>query len=148
MIVVQLGATPVAAATGVAALAVVAAPLLPRAAIRLAGLPRPVVPADETELTGDDPPLPPAELAERAELARGYLAGLVGAAAVLAGAGALVAAAAGGWAGPAFAGRHGGGTAVARPQLRRRRAGPHRAGGGPRDGGRPGRHGRQARARH
>ena len=101
---VQLGATPVAAATGVAALAVVAAPLLPRAAIRLAGLPRPVVPADEAELTGDDPPLPPAELAERADLARGYLAGLVGAAAVLSGAGAVVAAAAGGWAGPTFAG--------------------------------------------
>jgi type VII secretion integral membrane protein EccD len=101
---VQLGAAPVAAATGVAALAVVAAPLLPRAAIRLAGLPRPVVPADETELTGDDPPLPPAELAERADLARGYLAGLVGAAAVLSAAGAVVATAAGGWAGPAFAG--------------------------------------------
>ena len=103
-IVVQLGAAPVAAATGAAALAVVAAPVLPRAAIRLAGLPRPVVPADETELTGDDPPLPPAELAERADLARGYLAGLVGAAGVLSSAGALVAAAAGGWAGPAFAG--------------------------------------------
>lgn len=103
-IAVQLGATPVAAATGAAALAVVAGPVLPRAAIRLAGLPRPVVPADETELTGDDPPLPPAELAERADLARGYLAGLVGAAGVLSGAGALVAAAAGGWAGPAFAG--------------------------------------------
>ena len=101
---VQFGATPVAAATGVAALAVVAAPLLPRAAIRLAGLPRPVVPADEAELTGDDPPLPPAELAERADLARGYLAGLVGAAALLSGAGAVVAAAAGGWAGPTFAG--------------------------------------------
>jgi type VII secretion integral membrane protein EccD len=103
-IVVQLGAAPVAVATGAAALAVVAAPVLPRAAIRLAGLPRPVVPADETELTGDDPPLPAAELAERADLARGYLAGLVGAAGVLSGAGALVAAAAGGWAGPAFAG--------------------------------------------
>jgi type VII secretion integral membrane protein EccD len=101
---VQFGATPVAAATGVAALAVVAAPLLPRAAVRLAGLPRPVVPADEAELTGDDPPLPPAELAERADLARGYLAGLVGAAALLSGAGAVVAAAAGGWAGPTFAG--------------------------------------------
>jgi type VII secretion integral membrane protein EccD len=62
------------------------------------------VPADETELTGDDPPLPAAELAERADLARGYLAGLVGAAGVLSGAGALVAAAAGGCAGPAFAG--------------------------------------------
>ena len=105
VIVVRLGATPVAAATAVAALALVAAPLLPRAAIRLAGLPRPVVPADESELTGDDdPPLPPAELAERADLARGYLAGLAGAAAVLAAAGALVAASGGGWAGPVFAG--------------------------------------------
>jgi len=105
VIAVRLGATPVAAATGVAALALVAAPLLPRAAIRLAGLPRPVVPADETELTDDDEPLlPPAELAERADLARGYLAGLVGAAAVLAASGALIAASAGGWAGPGFAG--------------------------------------------
>jgi type VII secretion integral membrane protein EccD len=105
VIVVRVGATPVAAATAVAALALVAAPLLPRAAIRLAGLPRPVVPADESELTSDDdPPLPRAELAERADLARGYLAGLAGAAAVLAAAGALVAASAGGWAGPVFAG--------------------------------------------
>jgi type VII secretion integral membrane protein EccD len=104
VIVVRLGATPAVAATAVAALALVAAPLLPRAAIRLAGLPRPVVPADESELTGDDdPPLPRAELAERADLARGYLAGLAGAAAVLAAAGALVAASAGGWAGPVFA---------------------------------------------
>jgi type VII secretion integral membrane protein EccD len=105
VIVVRLGATPVAAATAVAALALVTAPLLPRAAIRLAGLPRPVVPADETELTGDDdPPLPPDELAERADLARGYLAGLAGAAAVLAASGALAAASAGGGAGPVFAG--------------------------------------------
>lgn len=104
VIVVRLGAAPVAAAIAVAALALVTAPLLPRAAIRLAGLPRPVVPADETELTVDDPPLPPDELAERADLARGYLAGLAGAAAVLAASGALVAASAGGWAGPVFAG--------------------------------------------
>lgn len=103
-IVVRLGATAVVAATGAAALAVIAAPLLPRAAIRLAGLPRPVVPADEAELTAEDLPLPPAELAERADLARGHLAGLAGAAAVIAAAGALVAAFAGGWAGPAFAG--------------------------------------------
>jgi ESX secretion system protein EccD len=104
VIVVRLGVTPVTAATGTAVLAVVAAPMLPRAAIRLAGLPRPVVPADEAELTGDDPPLPPAELAERAALARGYLAGLAGAAAVIAAVGALVAAFAAGWAGPVFAG--------------------------------------------
>jgi type VII secretion integral membrane protein EccD len=103
VIVVRLGATPVTAAIGTAALSVVAAPLLPRAAIRLAGLPRPVVPADEAELTGDDAPLPPSELAERADLARGYLAGLACAAAVIAAAGALVAAHAGGWAGPVFA---------------------------------------------
>lgn len=104
VIAVRLGATPVVAATAAAALAVVAAPLLPRAAIRLAGLPRPVVPADGSELTGDDTPIPPAELAERGDLARGYLAGLSGAASVVAAAGALVAASAGGWAGPAFAG--------------------------------------------
>ncbi len=119
----------------------VAAPLLPRAAIRLAGLPRPVVPADEAELTDDDPPLPPAELAERADLARGYLAGLAGAAAVIAAAGALVAAFAGGWAGPVFAGVTAAVLAAARPRLRRRRARPHRAGGGYRHGHRPGRRG-------
>jgi type VII secretion integral membrane protein EccD len=104
VVAVQLGAPPVAAASGAAALAVAAAPLLPRAAIRLAGLPRPVVVADEAELTADDPPLPPAELAERAELARNYLTGLVGTAATIATAGALVAATGGGWAGPVFAG--------------------------------------------
>ena len=46
MIGVRLGAARLAAATAVAALALVVGPLLPRAALRLAGLPRPVVPAD------------------------------------------------------------------------------------------------------
>ena len=114
----------------VAALAVVAAPLLPRAAIRLAGLPRPVVPADETELTGDDarrcrPPSSPNAPTSPAATSPGSS----GRRRCSPGAGALVAAAAGGWAGPAFAGRHRGGAAAARPRLRRRRTGPHRAGG-------------------
>jgi type VII secretion integral membrane protein EccD len=53
----------------------------------------------------DDGPdlLPPDELAERADLARGYLAGLVGGCAVVTAGAAVPAAGAGGWAGPVFA---------------------------------------------
>ncbi|MDT7616583.1 MAG: hypothetical protein QOF00_4030 [Pseudonocardiales bacterium] len=102
---VQLGQVPTAASALVAAVAVVAGPLLPRIALRLAGLPRPVVPADGSELgDADVDVLPPDELAERADLARGFLAGLAGACAVVAAAGAVLAATAGGWAGPSFAG--------------------------------------------
>jgi type VII secretion integral membrane protein EccD len=101
---VRLGVSPVAAATAAAAFAIVGTPLLPRVAIRLAGLPRPVVPADGSELTGDDAQLSAAELAERGDLARGYLAGLTGGAAVTAAAGAVLAASGGGWSGPVFAG--------------------------------------------
>jgi type VII secretion integral membrane protein EccD len=100
---VRLGAGPIAAATASAAVAVVGAPLLPRVALRLAGLPRPVVPADGSELTDDDARLPAAELAERGDLARGYLAGLTGGAAVIASAGALLGASGGGWPGLVFA---------------------------------------------
>ncbi len=102
----RFGVPPGALAAGTGAAALAVAPLLPRAALRLAGLPRPLVPADPHELvaadTGPDL-LPPAELAERADLARGYLAGLVGGCAVVAAVAALPAAAGGGWAGPAFA---------------------------------------------
>ena len=99
---VRWGAGPIAAATASAAVAVLGTPLLPRVALRLAGLPRPVVPADGSELT-DDAGAPAAELAERGDLARGYLAGLTGGAAVIASAGALFAASGGGWSGPVFA---------------------------------------------
>ena len=100
---VRLGAGSIAAATASAAVAIVGAPLLPRVALRLAGLPRPVVPADGSELTDDDAGLPAAELAERGDLARGYLAGLTGGAATIASVGALFAASGGGWFGPVFA---------------------------------------------
>ena len=141
---VQFGATPVAAATGVAALAVVAAPLLPRAAIRLAGLPRPVVPADEAELTGDDahryrPPSSPSAPTSPAATSPGWS----GRQPCSPRAGAVVAAAAGGWAGPAFAG------VTAAVLLLRARgyadAAPARTAltVGLADGGRPGRHGSQ-----
>ena len=100
---VRLGAGSIAAATASAAVAIVGAPLLPRVALRLAGLPRPVVPADGSELTDDDAGLPAAELAERGDLARGYLAGLTGGAAAIASVGALFAASGGGWFGPVFA---------------------------------------------
>jgi type VII secretion integral membrane protein EccD len=104
---VRFGLSATAAAAAVGAVAVVAGPLLPRVAIRLAGLPRPVVPADGAELVdADDGPdiLPPEELAERADLARGYLAGFAGACAVVGATSAVVTAAGGGWAGPAFGG--------------------------------------------
>lgn len=92
-------------AAGAGALALGVGPLLPRVALRLAGLPRPAVPTTAEELAGDQlDQLSPAELAERADLARGFLAGLVaGAAAVVAGA-AVVVAAAGSWTGPVLAG--------------------------------------------
>jgi hypothetical protein len=105
-IVLRLGVPPSTAAVAVGALALVVGPFLPRAALWLSGMPRPVVPADADELVdADEGPdlLPAAELLERAELARGYLAGLVGGAAVLAAAAALPAAALPGWAGPVFA---------------------------------------------
>ncbi len=101
---VRLGAGPIPAASAAAALAIVGAPLLPRVAIRLAGLPRPAVPADGSELTDDETQLSAAELAERGDLARGYLAGLTGGASVITAVGALFAASGSGWAGPVFAG--------------------------------------------
>lgn len=101
----RLGVEPGALAAGLGALALVAGPLVPRAALRLAGVPRPVVPADAGELTDDgDDLLPPAELARRAALARACLAGMVGGGAVLAAGAVLPTAATGGWAGPALAG--------------------------------------------
>lgn len=103
----RFGASPQAAAAAVAGVAIAAGPVLPRVAIRLAGLPRPVIPSGGGELADADAGpdlLPPEELAERADLARGYLAGLAGAGAVLAAAGAVVAASVGGWLGPTFAG--------------------------------------------
>ncbi|NMI00416.1 type VII secretion integral membrane protein EccD [Pseudonocardia acidicola] len=99
---------PVAAlAAGWGTVVLAGGPLLPRLALRLAGLPRPQVPTDAGELVAADTAadlLPPAELAERADLARGYLAGAVGGGAVVAAAAAVLAAGAPGWAGPAFAG--------------------------------------------
>jgi type VII secretion integral membrane protein EccD len=95
-----------ALSAAVAALTLSAAPLVPRAVLRLAGLPRPVVPADAGALVAaDEGPdlLPPGELAARAGLARGQLAGLASGLAVSAAVAAPPAATAGGWAGPALA---------------------------------------------
>jgi type VII secretion integral membrane protein EccD len=105
--VLRFDAPVSAVAAGVCAVALAAGPLLPRIALRLAGTPRPVVPGDGTELVDADggaDVLPPAEFAERADLARGYLAGLVGGCAVVAAGAALPAAAGGEWAGPVLAG--------------------------------------------
>jgi type VII secretion integral membrane protein EccD len=104
--VLRFESPPTSVAAAVGALAVAVGPLLPRVALRLSGLPRPVVPTDGSELVeADRGPdiLPPDEFAERSALARGYLAGLAGGCAVVAVAGALPAAAAGGWAGPTLA---------------------------------------------
>lgn len=101
----RLGVAVGPLAAGIGAVALLAGPLLPRIALRLAGLPGPVVPADAGELTdADDGPdrLPPAELAARSELARGHLAGLVGGCAVLAAASVVPVAGLGGWVGPAL----------------------------------------------
>ncbi len=106
LVVLRFESPPSSVAAAVAAFAVVVGPLLPRVALRMSGLPRPVVPADSSELVDADRGpdiLPPDEFAERSALARGYLAGLAGGCAALAVAGALPAAAAGGWAGPALA---------------------------------------------
>jgi type VII secretion integral membrane protein EccD len=106
MVVLRFGVAPPAVGAGFGAVALVIGPFLPRAALRLAGLPRPVVPADGGELVdADNGPdlLPAAELAERADLARGYLAGLAGGCAVVAAGATLPVAGAGGWAGPALA---------------------------------------------
>lgn len=102
----RFGISPGALAAGAGALALAAGPVLPRAALRLAGLPPPLVPGDAHELvaadTGPDL-LPPAEFAERADLARGYLAGLVGGCAAVSVAAVVPAASTGSWTGPAFA---------------------------------------------
>ena len=107
-----------------AAVVVSAVPLLPRLTLRLAGLPRPAVPTDATDLVAADSGpdlLPPAELAARARLARAVLAGLSGGCAVVAAVAAPVAAADGrsGWAGPVLARGRRGGAAPARPRVRR-----------------------------
>jgi type VII secretion integral membrane protein EccD len=102
----QFGVAPPALAAVTASVALSAGPLLPRVALRLAGLPRPVVPADAAGLvaadTGPDL-LPAAELASRARLARGRLAGLSGGCAVTAAVAAAPAAAPRAWAGIALA---------------------------------------------
>ncbi|MFC5208625.1 type VII secretion integral membrane protein EccD [Pseudonocardia sulfidoxydans] len=89
----------------VAAVAVAVGPLLPRCALRLAGVPRPVVASDFDDLADADPAcgLSPDELADRADLARGYLTGTAGGIAVVA-AGAASLASSQGWAGAALAG--------------------------------------------
>ena len=105
VVALRLDVAPGPLAAGVGAVALLAGPLLPRAALRLAGLPGPVVPADAGELTdADDGPdlLPPAELAARSDRARGHLAGLVGGCAVLAAASVVPVAGVGGWVGPAL----------------------------------------------
>jgi WXG100 protein secretion system (Wss), protein YukD/EccD-like transmembrane domain len=106
----RFGVAAPAVAAGTAAVAISVGPLLPRAVLRLAGLPRPAAPADARELVAADAgsdTIAAAELAERADLARGQLAGLSGGCAVVAATAALVAApgatAPTGWSGPALA---------------------------------------------
>ena len=104
----QLGLPVHAVAAVTAAVALSLGPLLPRLALRLAGLPRPAVPTDAAALAAaDDGPdlLPPAELAARSRLAHSELAGLSGGCAVVAAVAGPLAATGGSpaWAGPALA---------------------------------------------
>ena len=105
---VRFGAPTHAVAALTAAVALSAGPLLPRLVLRLAGLPRPLVPTDATELTDGDSGadlLPPAELAARSRLAHTELAGLSGGCAVVAAVSGSFAATGGSpvWAGPVLA---------------------------------------------
>ncbi|MBP2365825.1 type VII secretion integral membrane protein EccD [Pseudonocardia parietis] len=88
-----------AVAAGLAAPALAAGPLLPRLALRLAGIPAPDVPADAGGLPGAEQVLPGDVLAARARLARGLHSGTLAGTAVPAVGGAAVAAATGGWTG-------------------------------------------------
>jgi type VII secretion integral membrane protein EccD len=93
-----------AAVTGAVALST--GPLLPRAVLRLAGLPRPLVPADAAGLVAADSApdlLPPDELTVRAARAHAHLTGLSGGCALTAAVAAPLAATAGGWTGPVLA---------------------------------------------
>jgi type VII secretion integral membrane protein EccD len=87
------------------AVALCTGPVVPRVAVRLGRLSRPVVPMDAAGLvaadTGPDL-LSPEELSDRAARARGHLAGVCGGCAVAAAVAAPVAAAPSGWAGRTF----------------------------------------------
>ncbi|WP_281689084.1 type VII secretion integral membrane protein EccD [Pseudonocardia thermophila] len=85
LIGMRLGLPAGAAAAAGSAAALVLAPVLPRTAVRLAGLPRPAGPGDP-----EPAELPPDELAERAALARGYLGGLTAGCAAVTAAGAAI----------------------------------------------------------
>ncbi|MBC3189754.1 type VII secretion integral membrane protein EccD [Pseudonocardia sp. C8] len=91
-----LDAPPGAVAAGLAAPALAAGPVLPRLALRLAGVPAPDVPADADGLPGAERVLPPDVLAARARLARGLHAGTLAGTALPAAGGSAVAAAVGG----------------------------------------------------
>ncbi|HEX4247617.1 MAG TPA: type VII secretion integral membrane protein EccD [Pseudonocardia sp.] len=93
-------------AAGAAAVAVGLLPLLPRASIRLAGLPPPVIPSTPDDMLAADAQWEFASAGEiryQSRLAHTYLAGLVLGATAVACFGAVLAAAGGGWAGRGFA---------------------------------------------
>ncbi|OSY41020.1 MULTISPECIES: type VII secretion integral membrane protein EccD [Pseudonocardia] len=88
-----------AVAAGLAAPALALGPLLPRLALRLAGMPAPPVPADAGELAAAERMPPGDTLAVRAGLARGLYAGVLAGTAVPAAGAAVVATVTGGVAG-------------------------------------------------
>jgi type VII secretion integral membrane protein EccD len=99
-------ASPSGLAAGAATVAVGMLPLLPRASIRLAGLPAPVIPSTEEDMVAADTQWEFAsteEIRYQARLAHTYLAGLVLGASAVASVGAVLAAAGGGWSGQLFA---------------------------------------------
>jgi type VII secretion integral membrane protein EccD len=93
-------------AAGAATVAVGLLPLLPRASIRLAGLPPPVIPTTPDDMIAADARwefASPEEVRYQSQLAHTYLAGLVLGASATASAGAVIAAAGGGHWGEGFA---------------------------------------------
>ncbi|MDT7586885.1 MAG: hypothetical protein QOI50_1782 [Pseudonocardiales bacterium] len=93
-------------AAGAATVAVGLLPLLPRASIRLAGLPPPVVPTTPGDMIAADAQwelASPEEIHYQSRLAHTYLAGLVLGATAVASGGAVLAASGAGWAGRGFA---------------------------------------------
>jgi type VII secretion integral membrane protein EccD len=97
--------SPGGLAAAASAVAVGLLPVLPRVSVRLAGLPPPMIPTTPDEMIAADEQwelASPEEVRYQSRLAHTYLGGLVLGASVVAGAGAVLAAGTGGWAGYTF----------------------------------------------
>ena len=97
--------SPGGLAAAASAVAVGVLPVLPRVSVRLAGLPPPMIPTTPDEMIAADEQwelASPEEVRYQSRLAHTYLGGLVLGASAVAGAGAVLAAGTGGWAGATF----------------------------------------------